>query len=116
MENRKTREIYNALLRLTDMTEGKFVALYNMVVSELCAEYGEKFVLADAEKTSVKTVNDDALNAKEYDGAIINNIIFLDDRTKVTHKEMSISQAKSAYQSVWRKMKDRKTARPRIFP
>lgn len=116
MENKKARDIYNDLLRLADMTEGRFVALYNMAVGELCAEYGERFILRDMDKSSIKTTNEDALNLREYDGAIINNIIFLDDNTKTIQKEMSISQARSAYQTVWRKMKDRKTARPRLFP
>ena len=115
MENRKTRDIYNELLRLTDMTEGRFITLYNMTISELCTEYGERFVLTDVNKTSVKTVNEDALNLREYDGAIINNIIFLDDNTKTIHKEMSISQSGVAYRRVWRDMKDRKTALPRVY-
>lgn len=116
MENEKARDIYNALLRLTDMTEGRFVALYNMTVNELCSEYGERFILHDESKASIKTLNEDAVNLREYDGAIINNILFLDNNAKTIHKEMSISQARSAYQTVWRKAKDRKTARARVFP
>ena len=125
------RDIYADVLRLTDMTEGRFCHFYNMAVSELCSEYGERFVLRPFEishdsdckedckekhfelRESVKTANDEAINYPEYDGAIVNNILFLDDMGKTINKEMSISQGKSAYQLVWKKLRTVKTAKAR---
>lgn len=118
------RDLYNDILRLTDMTEGRFVGLYNMTVNELCTTYGEKFVLVpfkvcDGDKTNIelhekiKTVNDEAVHFPEYNGAIINNILFLDDTNKTIHKEKSISLSKSAYHSVWKNAKKVKRAKAR---
>lgn len=114
------RELYNDILRLTDMTEGRFVGLYNMAVSELCTTYGEKFVLCLKDEggmpiDKVKTVNDEAIHYPEYNGAIINSILFLDDNQKIINENKSIALAKDAYQKIWKKLKTEKYARPRTW-
>jgi hypothetical protein len=114
------RELYNDILRLTDMTEGRFVGLYNMAVSELCTTYGEKFVLCLKDEggmpiDKIKTVNDEAIHYPEYNGAIINGILFLDDSQKIINENKSIALAKDANQKVWKKMKTEKYARPKTW-
>lgn len=112
------RDIYADVLRFTDMTEGRFCHFYNIAVSELCSEYGEKFVLCLKDDggmpiDKVKTVNDEAINYPEYDSAIVNNILFLDDASKTINLEKSISQSKKAYQLVWKKLRTVKAAKAR---
>lgn len=114
----QVRDLYNDILRFTDMTEGRFCHFYNMAVSELCSEYGEKFVLCLKDDNGVpldkvKTVNDEAIAFSEYNGSIVNNILFLDDGSKTINLEKSISQAKKAYQNVWKKLRTVKSAKAR---
>lgn len=105
--------IYETLLRLTDMTGGRFTALYKLTVSELCSEFGEKYVLKNPDNSiDVSLPAECNLCFPEYSGAIINNIMYLDNPEKSIFKELSISQRAEAYTSVWRRICKIKPGRP----
>ena len=105
-------DLYATVSRFTDITQGRFIALYNMTVSELLGEYGEKHLLLSDDR-SVKTVSDSSLCFAEYDNAIINNILYLDNENRTINKEMSLSQREAAYRTVWSKNNKRTISRPR---
>lgn len=105
--------LYESTLRLAEINGRRFADLYNLTVSELCSQFGEKFVLLDQNaEINAKTPADCKLCHPEYSSAIVNNIIYLDSPDKTVCKEMSLSERAEAYTAVWRKLCGTRPAKP----
>lgn len=109
-------QIYEAVCRKAELTQGRFLSLYRQTVSELLGEYGSAYVLVspvDFRLSDEIDIHADAPHFHEYDASVIDNILYLNDRTDTTAKEMSVSERFDAYKRIWNKKNARRNAMPR---
>lgn len=104
-------QMFAAVSRQTSLSAERFLTFYNESVKELCAQYGDKYVLSSSNNDDrVTTVYDEPLAISVFDQAIINNILWLNDSSQTTYKEMSLSERDYAFNTHWRG----KNKRPRV--
>lgn len=109
-------QIYEAVCRKAELTQGRFLSLYRQTVAELLGEYESVYVLvspADFRLSDEIGIHEDAPHLEEYDASVIDNILYLNDRTDTLAKENSLSERISAYKRIWAKKNKRRNASAR---
>ena len=111
-------QIFEAVCRKAELSQGRFLALYRQTVSELLGEFESGYVLLSPDDFRLSgeiDIHDDAPHLEEYDASVIDNILYLNDRADTASKQFSLSERADAYRRVWMKKNKRRNGNARAW-
>ena len=96
-----TTLLYEHLCQVKPVTHAQLLAALNATVRELCALYGEKYVLRDGALRPITRVGQSPCIAEDYEGAVLDNLLY-HATGEERYKTDFLAHAQYAYHNLWR--------------